>query len=110
MALYYSETIGQALRAELGFDDGSPYVKINGEYREAFTVENVTPGGIFGRAGFREGDIIVHPHGRSIPAFYRMLDAKRGNTVTVTVVDGGDGPPLDQRPTRQIQFRIAEKV
>jgi hypothetical protein len=103
---FYQERVGGQLRSELGFEHGSPYVRCGGiTRREVFTIESVRSGGVFERAGFHNGDIVV---GMSITEFYRVLQSKRGDDVMISVVDGGDGPALSERPVRQIRFRVPE--
>ena len=101
--VYYQAAVGASLNRGLGFTHGSPYVRCGGEVTEVFTIESVTAGGVFDRAGFRQGDIV---RGRSITEFYKLLHRSRGREVTIEVVDGGDGPPLDQRPPRRITFTV----
>ena len=93
-----------ALQRDLGFNHGSPYVQVGGTRKELMTIEHVTPGGVFDRAGFRSGDIPLDD--LSIFGFYRWLDASRGQTVTISVADGADGLPLRQRPKRSIEVVI----
>lgn len=100
---YYQGVVGFALNRELGFAHGSPYVQCGGETTEVFTIESVTPGGVFDRAGFREGDIV---RGLSFTEFYKLLHRSRGREVTIEVVDGGDGPSLDRRPSWHISFTV----
>jgi hypothetical protein len=102
-AFYYQGAVGVSLNRELGFTHGSPYVRCGGEVREVFTIESVTPGGVFDRAGFRKGDIV---RGLSFTEFYKLLHRNRGRDVTIEVVDGGDGPPLDQRTSQAITFTV----
>ncbi len=93
-----------ALQRDLGFDHGSPYIQVGGTRKELMTIEHVTPGGVFDRAGCRSGDIPLDD--LSIFGFYRWLEASRGQTVTISVADGGDGLPLHQRPKRRIELGI----
>jgi hypothetical protein len=105
-AWYYQIHIGQSLDTELGFTHGSPYIRCGDTLREVLTIHSVQPGGVFERAGFHSGDIVV---GVGITAFYRTLHHGRGGELTVSVVDGDDGPSLSERRIRQIRFKVPEK-
>jgi hypothetical protein len=108
-AFYYQEHLGKLLERDLGFRHGSPYVRCSGSACEVLTLEAITPGRIFDQAGFREGDIVK---GLSITGFFKLLHKNRGKVVTVCVIDGGDGPPLEERPERLITFSVpaGEKI
>jgi hypothetical protein len=104
-AWYWQITVGKRLERELGFQHGTPYVREEGSswLREVLIVESVVPGGVFDRAGFRRGDVI---RGLSINGLFQLLQRGRGHQVTIRVVDGGDRPPLEQRPERAITFDV----
>jgi len=104
---YYQLHVGSTLAADLGFTHGSPYVRCGDGEREVFTIHSVQPGGVFAQAGFTNGDIVV---GMSITQLYRTLHRRRGGEVTVSVVDGGDGPALSERRVRQLRFRVPPRV
>jgi hypothetical protein len=106
-AWYYQLHVGRALDTDLGFTHGSPYVRCGESEREVFTIHSVQPDGVFAQAGFTNGDIVV---GMSITQFYRTLHHRRGEEVTVSVVDGGDGPALSERRVRQLRFRVPPSV
>lgn len=95
--------LGKPLEDDLGFRHGSPYLRCGDSIQEVFTIEAIVPGGIFDQAGIRDGDIVMGP---SITGFYKLLHRNRGKEVTVHVVDGGDGPSLDDRPQRRIAFVV----
>jgi S1-C subfamily serine protease len=102
---YWQMTVGEPLKRELGFRYGTPYIQEAGSSwpREVLTVESVAPGGAFERAGFKSGDIISE---LSINELFQTLHRSRGQPVTIRVVDGGDGPPLDQRLGRSITLVV----
>lgn len=102
-AFYWQSYIGDPLERDLGFGHGTPYVTCNGWLQEVLVVESLTPGGVFEQAGFRQGDII---RGLSINDLFRLLHRGRGQQVMIRVVDGGDGPPLAERPERTITFVV----
>jgi hypothetical protein len=95
-----------ALQQDLGFATGSPYINAGGVLVEVLTVEDVVPGGIFDKAGVQKGDIIVD---YSLTELYRELEKNRGGSLTIPVVNGGDGPPLRSRPTRNVTIEIPLK-
>lgn len=105
-AFYWGVYRGLPLEKDLGFSHGSPYVKI-GDSRwgtEVMTLEDIKPGGVFDQAGVKEGDILLDD--LSITEFFRMLERSRGKTVTIKVVPSGNGPPLKQRPIREVIFEV----
>ena len=98
-AYYYQGQLAGELRKDLGFEHGTPYIRCGRWVCGVLTVASLRPGGVFARAGFREGDVILGP---SITGLYKMLHRRRGCEVCLKVVAGGDGPPLNQRPQREI--------
>ena len=106
-AYYYQCVLGKPLERELGFEHGSPYIHSGDEFIEVMAFENIKPGGIFDLAGIKKGDIPIDD--LSITEFFRMLENARGTEVTITVVSGGDGPPLEERPARKVTFKVPEK-
>ena len=98
----YQERLGPPLERELGFRHGSPYVHFGDSVREVFTL-HPTPTGVLANSGVRDGDI---PLDFSITGFYKHLYRNRGSKVTVRVMDGGDGPPKDQRAIRSVTFSV----
>ena len=104
-AWYWQMSVGLPLERELGFQHGTPYIQEAGSSwdEEVLTVESVVPGGVFDRAGFKSDDVI---RGLSINGLFQVLHRGRGQEVTIRVVVGGDGPPLDQRPERAITFVV----
>lgn len=104
-AWYWQVSIGEPLERVLGFQCGSPYIRDSASsgLQEVLTVESVVPGGVFDRAGFKSGDVV---RGLSTNELFQVLHRGRGREVTVRVVQGGDGPALDQRPQRSITFEV----
>jgi S1-C subfamily serine protease len=104
-ACYWQMSVGVPLEREMGFRHGTPYVQEAGSSwpQEVLTVESVIPGGAFDRAGFKSGDVV---RGLSINGLFQALHRGRGQQITIRVVDGGDGPPLDQRLERAIMFVV----
>jgi len=98
----YQGEYGPELRREFGFSTGSPYIRAGEEKIEVFTI-HPEKGGFMGKAGFRDGDIVIS---ESFTGFYKLLYNSRGSAVSVKVVKGGDGPPLDQRQTRTLTFIV----
>lgn len=96
---------GPELRSEFGFVSGSPYVRAGEKEVEVFTIHPVK-GGYLDKVGFRDGDIVTSD---SITGFYKLLYNSRGETVSVQVVKGGDGAPIDQREIKTLTFTIPGK-
>jgi hypothetical protein len=104
-AYYYQGRLAEDLRRDLGFAHRTPYVRCGRWTHDVLTVTSLDPCGAFARAGFRDGDVIVGP---SISGLYKLLHRRRGSEVRLQVVEGGDGPPLSQRPRREIIVRVPE--
>ena len=102
--LYQSE-YGYEIRREFGFTHGSPYVSTGKKEIEVLTIHPVK-GGYLDKVGFRDADIVTS---ESITGFYKLLHKSRGRTISVQVVNGGDGAPIDQRETRTLTFEIPGK-
>jgi hypothetical protein len=104
-AWYWQTAVGAPLERDLGFWHGTPYIRETGasEARVVLTVESIVPGSVFDQAGFKSGDIV---RGLSINGLFQELHRGRGRQVTIRVVDGGDGPPLEQRSERAITFLV----
>lgn len=107
-AFYWQLYRGIPLEKDLGFTHGSPYVKIGDSKwgTEVMTLEKISPSGVLGKAGIKEGDIPLD--NLSITEFYRKLDRSRGKKVTIMVVPGSDGPSLTERPMRTVTFEVPE--
>lgn len=96
----YQVTYRPEIEAELGFTTDSPWVKAGGAKVEVFTIHPVHDG-YMDKIGFRDGDIITS---HSLTKFYKMLYTQRERTVSVSVVDGGDGLPIKERKVRTLRF------
>ena len=94
------------LKYDLGFDHGSPYVKVGGEVREVFMIDSILPGGVFDRSGVLRGDIVMDVQ---ILEFYEHLERHRGGNYIFSVVEGGDGPEFGKRTKRTISVTIPPK-
>lgn len=101
----YQGVYAPELEKELGFTTGSPWVKAGDEKVEVFVIQPVA-GGYMGKIGFQDGDIITS---HSITEFYKMLYTQRGELVSVDLVDGGDGRPIEERKARTLRFHIPVK-
>jgi hypothetical protein len=99
----YQIRLGKDLRRDLGFEHATPYIRCGRRTVDVLTVGALVAGGVFDRAGFRVGDII---EGLSITGLYKKLHCGRGSEVRLTVVEGGDGPPLKQRPRRVLAVTV----
>jgi S1-C subfamily serine protease len=101
----------QELQRDLGFRHGTPLYTVNGAHTEVMDVSTVKPGGAFAKAGFKTGDIFLDLRERhSISELYQLLENSRGKTITLRVVPGGNGPPLEQRPVRSIRLKVPSRV
>jgi hypothetical protein len=101
----YQGVYAPEIEKDLGFTTGSPWVKAGGENVEVFVIQPVA-GGYMGKIGFQDGDIITS---HSITEFYKMLYTQRGELVSVDLVDGGDGRPIEERKIRTLRFHIPTK-
>ena len=103
-AAIYQGIYKPTLERDLGFSEGTailPGIGLLG-YISAVEVSTVS-GGAFARAGFRAGDVLPE---ESHTSLFKKLHRHRGKTVVLTVVDGGAGPPFDERPKRMIQIDV----
>ena len=73
---------------KFGFTTDTPFVRDGTRHREVFTIYP-TEGGFMEKAGFQDGDIVLTGD------IYKLLDDFRGKTVSIRVVDGGDGAPYE---------------
>ncbi len=102
---YWQVLVGEPLERDCGFRIGVPHVRENGSSspRPVVTIRSIEPAGVFDAAGFDEDDIVK---GMTANELFQFLERGRGKQVSLTVVDGGDGPPLDQRQLRLITFVV----
>jgi hypothetical protein len=106
---YWQSAVGVPIEREFGFRIGSPIIQVEGTSwpQEVISIETLQMDGVFGKAGFREGDIFL---GLSANDVFKRLHRGRGTDVRFQVVRGGDGPPLDQREVREIAFKIPAAI
>jgi hypothetical protein len=102
-SIYYVSLRGRALEKELGFRYGSACLPSSGlaGYTSSLALVSVVDGGIFDRAGFRQGDVLPD---ESVIGLFRTLHHRRNQVAELAVVDGGPGPPFHERPRRMIRF------
>jgi hypothetical protein len=86
---YYQCLLGQRLEKELGFKDGAAYIQVGRRMHAAVCLNDVTPDGVFHRAGLRTGNVVPQ---LSHTDLFRCLHRNRGKTIDLVVVDGGPGP------------------
>ena len=98
----YQSVYGPELEAELGFTIDSPWVQAGEEKIEVSTI-HPEPDGYMDKIGFRDGSIITN---HSTTEFYKLLYMQRGRTVSVDVVEGGDGVPIEARKVKTIRFLV----
>ena len=94
--------VAQELGRSLGFSHGSPYLIIEGEGEEVFTL-HPKPDSIMSKAGVKDGDIVLS---YSITEFYRALHDHRGSTLNFRVADGGDGGSIEHLTVRSVNLAI----
>ena len=97
------EANGQELNADLGFRHDSPYILIDDDPREVFTMSWIQKRKPFAKAGVQRDDIVIS-HG--ILEFYSELYKARGGTFRFQVVPGGDGPMLETREVKTIVVNV----
>jgi S1-C subfamily serine protease len=93
--------VGPKVEERFGFELGSPYVMAGGRDEEVPVIEGVDSGGAFARAGLTRGDILVNHISKGL-LYLSLSLAGTGDTRSVTVVSGGDGPKIGQRPKRRL--------
>jgi hypothetical protein len=98
--MHVQSTLGPEIEERYGFEIGTPYVQAGERSVEVIAIESIDAHKAFNLAGFAQWDIIVsHP---SIAAIYRGLDVAPGEQVTLGVVRGWEGPPIEERPVRSL--------
>ena len=100
--MYAQITLGSTVQSRYGFTIGSPFVQAGPSRIEVMTIASVVPGGLFSKAGFKAEDIVVEPG--TIGQLYRLLNSPSGTQVTVGVVEGGNGAPIEQRVRRDVRL------
>lgn len=101
----YQSVYGPELEAELGFTIDSPWVQAGDAKVEVSTI-HPEPNGYMDKIGFRDGSIITN---HSATEFYKLLYTQRGRTVSVDMVDGGDGVSIEARKVKTIRFLVPPK-
>jgi len=102
-SFYYQVLLGPVLQRDLGFREGARYFSVQGRLCSAVAIEAIVPGGIMACAGFRAGDLFP---GLSHTSIFKLLHRHRGREVELKVVDGGDGPYLEERPSRVLKVTV----
>jgi len=90
--------------SRLAFHHGSPYIRAGGELVEVFTLYP-KPESPLASAGVRAGDIVVS---HTIQEFYKLLHEGRGASISITIVDGGNGRPLAERTARTVVVQVPQ--
>ena len=96
-AHYYQTELGPQLRQQYGFATGTPIINIGGKRLEVLTIYPEKDGPLE-KAGFKNEDIVLST---TLTGFYQSLHSQK-RPLSYTVVDGGDGISLKDRPTRTI--------
>ena len=96
----YQVTYRPEIESELGFTTDSVSVQAGAEKVEVLAIHPVHDG-YMDKIGFHDGDIITSHNSTT---FYKMLYTQREETVSVSVVDGGHGLPLEKRKVRTLRF------
>ena len=105
-AIYYQAHLGPGLERDLGFHQGSVYLGVGRQLHSAVAITEVTANGVFAQAGFHAGNVLI---GVSHTDLFKLLHRNRGKNAELTIVDGGDGPPFFERPTRMLSFVVPPK-
>ena len=99
-AARYQTELGPQIRERFGFATGTPMVRAGNKSLEVLTLYP-EPGGVMETAGVRQGDIVLSS---SLTGLYRQLDKMDGE-VRIIVAEGGDGLPIEERPSREISLQ-----
>jgi hypothetical protein len=100
---YYQYLLGRQLEDELGFKDGAAYIRVGRRTHSAVCLTDITPDGVFHRAGLRAGNVVPE---LSHTDLFRYLHRNRGKTIDLVVVDGGPGPPFYERQQRAVRILV----
>lgn len=99
----YTVDLAPKIEQDYAFKIGTPYVKF-GESSSEVLVIYPEEGGYLYQLGFRNGDIVIS---EDTVEFYKSLHkfSEDKKMMSITVVDGGDGLPLENRRKRVLTFR-----
>jgi hypothetical protein len=98
----YQSVYGPELDTELGFTIDSSSIQAGDEKVDIFTIHPI-PDGYMDKIGFLDGYVIAS---HSATEFYKMLHTQRGRTVSVDLVEGGDGVPIEARKVKTMRFLV----
>ncbi|PCH60490.1 MAG: hypothetical protein COC05_04430 [Gammaproteobacteria bacterium] len=84
------------IEARYGFKISMPQIRVHDRRRQVLAI-HPDENGLLYAAGFRDDDIILS---HQITALYKALYHQDDKTLAFKVIDGGDGPPLNQRELR----------
>ena len=101
---YTQATLLPRVEPRIGAEIRGLYVLSGGNEREVMIFDAVRPGSAAAQAGITTGDIIVSEP--SIGSLLTKLNSAPGESVTVEVVTGGKGPPINQRPRRLVTILL----
>jgi len=84
------------IEASYGFKISTPQIRVHDKRRQVLAI-HPDKNGLLYAAGFRDDDIILS---HQITALYKALYNQGDKTLVFKVIDGRDGPPLNQRELR----------
>lgn len=104
LEMWTQATLLPIVEDRIGARIHGPYVTLGNRDREVMVFSSVVPGGAAATAGVMNDDIVAERI--SFGDLCRRLTAPRGTSVTVVVVPGGNGPPIEQRPHRRVSITL----
>ncbi|MBL1294028.1 MAG: hypothetical protein COB61_009165 [Thiotrichales bacterium] len=94
----YQVELAPEIEATYGFKISTPQVRVHDRRRQVLAI-HPEKNGLLYQAGFRDNDILLS---HQITALYQALYNQQNQTLSFNVIDGGDGPPLNERELRTI--------
>jgi len=84
--LYILTFYRSGIERRYGFITRTPDLLYFPHHVEVMMVSGVDPGGAFGKAGFKDGDIILKPDFHSVNTFHNSLDRPKGTIIEFEII------------------------
>lgn len=90
----------------LGVEFATPYVTAGERRTEVLAIQSIQKSSPLYQAGARAGDIIRTNENGIDVVVHKWLFDRQEQRVRMILRSGGDGPPLDERTSRIIEFTV----
>lgn len=101
----YQTELAPEIEATYGFKVSTPQIRVHDKRRQVLAI-HPDENGLLYDAGFRDNDILLS---HQMTAFYKVLYHQGESELSFSVIDGGDGAPLNQRELRKIRLMPVAK-